>query len=125
MNEWLAGGGVPQAVRFFLIFLLWCIGTLGGCVIGMLLGLLTGRVVAKRLLGHADPASAQKQRDLGVSHIKLFDIEKKLANRSAARAQLAAFVAVWGKLEAEGRLLTPKDRTALKRRRQQLDEWVD
>ena len=79
----------------------------------------------RRTLADADPASAEMQRDLGVSHIKLFDIENKLGNRPAARVRLAAFVTLWGKLEAEGRLPSPKDRAAFKYRRQQLDEWAD
>jgi hypothetical protein len=35
------------------------------------------------------------------------------------------FVAVWGKLEAEGRLPTPKDHAVLKYWRQQLEEWAN
>ena len=79
----------------------------------------------RRKLADADPHSAQKQRDLGVSHIKLFDIENSLGNRPAAREQLAAYVASRGKLEAEGRLPSPKDRANLKHWRQQLAEWAD
>lgn len=106
---------------------MWLVGSLQE--LGRLRSAIDMASLASRILKHladADPASAQKQRDLGVSHVKLFDIENKLENRSAARAQLAAFVNVWGKLEAEGRLSAPNDSAFLKRRRQQqLDEWAD
>jgi tetratricopeptide (TPR) repeat protein len=74
-------------------------------------------------LAKADPASAQKQRDLGVSHFKLCDLANKQDDRLAAREHLEAFVAVWGQLEAENRLPSPKDQRILNFRRKQLADW--
>ena len=73
----------------------------------------------------AHPDSAQKRRALGMSHFKLFEVESKLGNRPAARARLASYVSIWGKLEAEGRLPSPNDRAELEHYRQQLDEWAN
>ncbi len=78
-----------------------------------------------RTLADADPASAEKQRNLGVAYCKMFNIEKKLGNGSAARALLESCVAVWGMLEAEGRLPAPDDRLVLEYCRRQLAEWGD
>jgi hypothetical protein len=79
--------------------------------------------LAVRILKHvaeADPASAEKQRDVGVSHFKLMDSSEKAGDRPAAREHLQHFVAVWGQLEAEGRLPSPTDQRILHNRRKQL-----
>jgi tetratricopeptide (TPR) repeat protein len=78
----------------------------------------------RKRVAAAHPDSAQKQRDLGVSHFKLFDVENSLENRSEARAHLAAYVSIWRKLEAEDRLPSPNDRAELEHYRRLLDEWA-
>jgi hypothetical protein len=83
-----------------------------------------GLAIARKL-AEADAASAEKQRDLGVSHFKMMQLAEKAGDRPAAREHLQDFIAAWDRLEAEGRLPSPNDQRILQYRRKQLAEWED
>ncbi len=83
------------------------------------------RLAISQKLADADPYSAEKQRDLGVSHFRLSDVEQQIGNEAAKHEHLTAGVAAWGKLAAEGKLPSPTDRASLERRRRQLHELAD
>lgn len=80
---------------------------------------------AERILARvtaADPDSAERQRDIGVSHFKLFQVTGQEGNSGAAHGHLRACVAALETLEADGRLPNPGDQRFLAHWRQQLTD---
>jgi hypothetical protein len=115
-----------QSERLIGQTVLWLVSSLqdlGRLQSGLDMARLANRVLQQ--VAEADPTPPRNNATWAYSHIRLFEVKNKLGNRAAVRAELAAFVAVWEKLEAEGRLPAPSDGAALKRRWQQLDEWAD